>query len=121
MCHIVLARGGKLLLASASLLALAGCGDATSPVDDEVPATEMAIATSDPSLSDPLTSPATDEPTAETSPEPVAKSVLTPSAEEAAPTPAATPVPTAAPDADPHAGHDMSTMSDEEMKAMGHE
>ena len=36
----------------------------------------------------------------------------------AAPVPA--PAPTGTPVNDPHAGHDMSTMSDEDMKAMGH-
>lgn len=123
MRHTVFARGGKSLLASACVLALAACNDTTAPVNEDVTATEMAVATSEPSLTEPLASPAMDEPAAETSAEPVTRSVPTPSAGKAAPTPAATPVSTAAatPGADPHAGHDMSTMSDEEMKALGHD
>ena len=45
-----------------------------------------------------------------------------PSARSTMPAPVATPTATtsATPAADPHAGHDMSTMSDEQMKGMGH-
>ncbi|WP_144400833.1 hypothetical protein [Novosphingobium sp. MBES04] len=116
------AFAGKSLLASALLLPLAACGDAAAPVEEKTPAADSISATPAPVASEPVTE-LVAEPTDDT---PVAASVPTrtpaPSARKAAPAPVATPTPTAAatPAADPHAGHDMSTMSDEDMKAMGH-
>lgn len=121
-----LAFAGKSLLASALLLPLAACGDAAAPVEEETPAAEAAMATPAPVASEPVTEPIS-KPTSDVS---VAASVTqaattrapAPSARSTMPAPVATPTATtsATPAADPHAGHDMSTMSDEQMKGMGH-
>ncbi|MFI8666400.1 hypothetical protein ACIGGE_08195 [Qipengyuania sp. NPDC077410] len=120
------AFAGKSLLASALLLPLAACGDAAAPEDEETQATEAAIATPAPDASEAVTEPVSertsDASVAASSPQPATTSAPAPSARKGAPAPVATPTPTGAetPAPDPHAGYDMSTMSDEDMKAMGH-
>lgn len=121
-----LAFAGKSLLAPALLLPLAACGDAAAPVDEDTQAAEAAVATPAPvaseAVTEPVSEPTSDVPVAASSPQPATTSAPAPSARKVAPAPAATPTPTTAATAvaDPHAGHDMSTMSDEDMKAMGH-
>jgi hypothetical protein len=120
------AFAGKSLLASTLLLPLAACGDAAAPVEEKTPAADSISATPAPVASEPVTElvaePTDDTPVAASVPQPATPRTPAPSARKAAPAPVATPTPTAAatPPADPHAGHDMSTMSDEDMKAMGH-
>jgi len=120
------AFAAKSLFAPALLLPLAACGDAAAPVDEETPAAEAAVATPVPvaseAVTEPVSEPPSDAPVAASSPRPATASVPAPSARKVAPEPVASPTPTATatPAADPHAGHDMSTMSDEDMKAMGH-
>ncbi|MBX7482048.1 hypothetical protein [Qipengyuania qiaonensis] len=125
-----LAFAGKSLLAPALLLPLAACGEAAAPVEEETPAAEAAAATPAPvaseaiseAVTEPVSEPRSDAPVAASSPQTVTTSAPAPSARKVAPAAVATPTPTATatPAADPHAGHDMSTMSDEDMKAMGH-
>jgi len=121
-----LAFAGKSLLASALLLPLAACGDAAAPVEEETPAGDTVIATPAPVASEPVTElvaePTNETPVAASVPQPTTTRTPAPSARKATPAPVATPTPTAAatPAADPHAGHDMSTMSDEDMNPMGH-
>jgi len=117
-----LALAGKSLLASALLLPLAACGDAGAPVEEKTPAAHSISGTPAPVASEPVTELVAeltdDTPVAASVPQPATTSAPAPSARKAASAPVATPTPTAA--ADPHASHDMSTMSDEEMKAMEH-
>jgi len=121
-----LALAGKSLLASALLLPLAACDDAAAPVEEETPAAEAAVATPAPvaseAVSEPVAEPNNDTAVAGSVPQPATTRTPAPYARKATPAPVATPTPTAAatPAADPHAGHDMSTMSDEDMKAMEH-
>lgn len=123
MRPVIFAFAGKLLVVPACLLTLAGCGDAASPIDDDAPAAETAIATPVPTELAVATTPATDEPVAASSQAPVPRAAPAPSAQKATPAPVGTPepTPTATAAADPHAGHDMSNMSDEDMKSMGHD
>ena len=124
------AFAAKSLLAPALLLPLAACGEAAAPVEEETPAAETAAATPAPvaseaiseAVTEPVSEPRSDAPVAASSPQPATTSAPAPSARKVAPAPVATPTPTAAatPAAGPHAGHDMTTMSDEDMKAMGH-
>ena len=117
---------GKSLLASALLLPLAACGDAATSVEEKTPAANSINATTAPvaseAVTEPVSEPRSDVPVAASSPHSATTSAPAPSARKVAPVPVAIPTPTAAatPAADPHAGHDMSTMSDEDMKAMGH-
>ena len=116
---------GKSTLAAAFLLPLAACGDAAAPVEEETPAADEVIAAPAPVVSEavtePVSEPTSDVPVAASVPQPATTRAPAPPARKTAPAPVATPTPTAAatPAADPHAGHDMSTMSDEDMKAMG--
>lgn len=127
MRPVTSAFAGKLLVVPACLLTLAGCGDPATPVDDGSPAAETAIATPAPTKLEAAATPATDEPVAASSqlppPSSSPSSSASSSARKVSPVTAATPAPTptATAAADPHAGHDMSEMSDENMKAMGHE
>ena len=120
------AFAGKSLLAPALLLALAACGDSTAPVEEETPAAEAAVATPAPvafePVAEPVSEPTTDAPVAELVQQPASTRAPTKGQRRTTPAPVATPTPTATatPAADPHAGHDMSTMSDEQMKQMGH-
>ena len=115
---------GKLSVAPALLLALAACGDAAAPVEEETPVAEAAVATPVPVASEPVIEPVTepnsDVPVAVPSPQPAPARSPASSVRETAPAPVAIPTATATPAADPHAGHDMSAMSDEQMKEMGH-
>ena len=122
MRPVTLAFAGKLLVVPSCLLTLAACGDPATPVDDRAPAAETAIATPAPTEPEVAATPATDEPVAAPIQAPSPSSAPSASARKASPAPVATPVPTptATAASDPHAGHDMSNMSEEDMKAMGH-
>ncbi|MHA6317635.1 hypothetical protein ACXYN8_08245 [Altererythrobacter sp. CAU 1778] len=120
------AFAAKSLIAPVLLLALAACGDAAAPVDEETSPAEAAITTPVPAASEPVAAPVVepseDAPVAGSSAEPASSRAEAPAARDAALAPVAPPTPTttATPAADPHAGHDMSTMSDEQMNEMGH-
>lgn len=118
-----LAFAAKSLLVPACLLTLAGCGDAAASVKEETPTAQAVIASpaSATAVSEPAIALTIDEPVAALSPQPSPTRAPAPDAGMAACAPPATPTPTATPTTDPHAGHDMSTKSNEEMKAMGHE
>ena len=92
------------LAALGTLALLSACGKGERPV------TELAA------------EPTNETPSAASGLQPATTRTPAPSARKTAPAPvpAPTPTATATPAADPHAGHDMSTMSDEDMKAMGH-
>ena len=117
---------GKSLVVPALLLALAACGDAATPVEEQTPAAEAAVGFLAPVASEPVTvpvsEPTTDAPVAELVQQPAGTPAPAPTPRRTTPAPVATPTPTASatPAADPHAGHDMSAMSDEQMNAMGH-
>lgn len=121
------AFAAKSLLAPALLLPLAACGDAAAPVDEETRAADEVIAAPAPIVAEAVTEPVSertsDLPVTASVPQPATTRAPAPPARKTTPAPVATPAPTAAatPAADPHAGHDMSTMSDEDMKAMGHD
>ncbi|MCV0383699.1 MAG: hypothetical protein K5799_09605 [Erythrobacter sp.] len=121
-----LAFAGKSLVVPALLLALAACGDAATLVEEQTPAAEAAVATPAPVASEPVTEPVSkptiDEPVAELVQHPATTRAPAPAPRRTTPAPVATPTPTATttPAADPHAGHDMTAMSDEKMKEMGH-
>lgn len=121
MRPVTFAFAGKLLVVPACLLTLAGCGDPATQVDDGAPAAETAIATPTPTELEVAATPATDEPVAVSSQAPSPSSTPTASARKANPAPVATPAPTptATAAADPHAEHDMSDMSEEDMKSKG--
>jgi|TARA_R100000501_G_scaffold18455_1_gene39053 hypothetical protein len=123
MRPVIFAFAGKLLVVPACLLTLAGCGDAASPIDDDAPAAETAIATPAPTELEVAAMPATDESVAASSQASAPSAGPAPSARKATQAPVATPAPTptASAAADPHAEHDMSNMSDEDMKSMGHD
>ena len=123
MRPVTLAFARKLLVVPACLLTLVGCGDPATPVDDVAPAAETAIPAPAPTEPEVAATAAIDEPIAVPSQTPSSSSAPTASARKASPAPVATPAPTptATAAADPHAGHDMSNMSDEDMKAMGHD
>lgn len=123
MRPVTLAFAGKLLVVPACLLTLAACGDPATPVDDGAPAAVTSIATPAPIEPEVAATPATDEPIAVPTQAPSPSSSSTTSARKASPAAVATPAPTptATDAADPHAGHDMSNMSEEDMKAMGHD
>lgn len=123
MRPVTLAFAGKLFVVPSCLLALAACGDPATPVDDGAPAVETTIATPAPIEPEVAATPATDEPIAVPTQAPSPSSAPIASARKANPAPVATPAPTptATAAADPHAGHDMSNMSEEDMKAMGHD
>ena len=121
-----LAFAAKSSVVPALLLALAACGDAATPVEEQTPAAEAAVATPTPVASEPVaepvSEPTTDAPVAELVQQPASTRAPAKGQRRTTPAPVATPTPTATatPAADPHAGHDMSTMSDEQMKQMGH-
>ena len=123
MRPVIFAFAGKLLVVPACLLTLAACGDPATPVEDGAPAAETSITTPAPIEPDVAATPATDEPIAVPAQTPSPSSAPTASARKANPAPVATPVPTptATAAADPHAGHDMSNMSEEDMKSMEHD
>lgn len=123
MRPVTFAFAGKLLVVPAGLLTLAGCGDSATPVDDEAPAAETAIVTPAPTEPEVAATPAKDVPVAVPTQAPSPSAAPSASARKASPAPVATPAPTptAKGAADPHAGHDMSNMSEEDMKAMGHD
>ena len=123
MRPVTLAFAGKLLVVPSCLLTLAACGDPEMPVDDGAPAAETTIASPAATKPEVTATPATDEPIAVPTQAPSPSSSPTASARKASPSPVATPAPapTATAAADPHAGHDMSNMSEEDMKTMGHD
>ncbi len=136
---------GGLLAGSVAALLLSACGEATTPSPQENPAAEVSATPVEnaelvegtteavKAEQDPVAT-AREEPARNQSsdvPEPVKTSKPAQTKQtnaEAPPTPLKKPEAKtdAAPEAkpvpakDPHAGHDMSGMSDEEMKAMGH-
>lgn len=111
---------------------LAACGDAADSASRQASASEVAIDT-------PAEIPATrndagnattvsDDPVAAVAPEPATgRTAAAPSTKPQGSTMpgapaqmAPSPTPSAPASTNPHAGHDMTTMSDEDMKAMGH-
>lgn len=115
-----------------AVVSLAACGDAADSASRQASASEAAIDT-------PAEIPATrndaghaatviDDPLATVAPEPAAgRTAAAPSTKPqgskmpGAPAQMApSPTPSAPASTNPHAGHDMTTMSDEDMKAMGH-
>ncbi|WP_369026937.1 hypothetical protein [Qipengyuania sp. RANM35] len=123
MRPVTIAFAGKLLVVPTCLLTLAGCGDPATAVDDVAPAAETAIASPAATEHEVAGTAEIDEPVAAPTQTASPSSAPTASARKASPAPAATPAPTptATAAADPHAGHDMSNMSEEDMKAMGHD
>ena len=123
MRPVTLAFAGKLLVVPACLLTLAACGDPATPVEDGGPAAEASIATPAPIEPEVAATSSMDEPIAVPTQAPSPRSAPTASARKASPAPVATSAltPTATAAADPHAGHDMSNMSEEDMKTMGHD
>lgn len=125
-----LASAGKAMLASALLLPLAACDDTAPPVEEETPTADAGIATPDSTGSETnaelIAEAKNDTPVVASVPQPSTTRTPAPSTGKATSAPVATPTPpptsttAATPAADPHAGHDMSTMSEEDMKAMGH-
>ncbi len=132
MCKLNLTRAALYGIMPAAVLALAGCDGTSAPVPEEAPATETALKAPvaaptesvplDNSTGDVSASATTSQPETLPSRKPAAVALKPPTA--ASPAPAASPKPRPSPtptvSADPHAGHDMSTMSDEDMKQMGH-
>lgn len=125
MQHRFFPHAVKSLLFPALLLGLAGCDEASAPAADAAPEATVVEAPASP-----VDMPAPAAPQADVSPAAEPGVTAAPKAAPA-PQPAARPKPSAAPapaekapaetaPADPHAGHDMSEMSDDEMKAMGH-
>ena len=132
MHKLGLIRAALFGIGPVAALALAGCDKTSAPVPEGTPATETAIEASVAVSSETVpTDNATGNVRASATPsEPAAAPSRTPAAvapklpKAASPAPAASPKPRPSPtptvSADPHAGHDMSTMSDEDMKQMGH-
>lgn len=123
MRPVTRAFAGKLLVVPCCLLMLTACGDPATPGDDGASEADTAIASPAPTEPEVAATAAIDEPIAVPTQSPSPSSAPTASARKASPAPAATPAPTptATAAADPHAGHDMSNMSEEDMKAMGHD
>lgn len=132
MRKLNLTRAALFGIMPVAVLALAGCDKTSAPVPDGTPASETAIEApvavsaetvpTDNATGNVSASATTSEPAAAPSRRPAVVVPKLPKAAPPAPTPAASPRPRPSPtvSADPHAGHDMSTMSDEDMKQMGH-
>lgn len=131
MCKLNLTRAALFGIMPVAVLALAGCDKTSAPVPDGTPASEAAIEApvavsaetvpTDNATGNMSASATTSERAAAPSRTPAIVAPKPPKA--APPAPAASPRPRPSPtptvSADPHAGHDMSTMSDEDMKQMG--
>lgn len=127
-----LKHGALAGILSLAVVSLAACGDVADSASRQASASEVAIDT-------PAEIPATrndagnattvsDDPVATVAPEPATgRTAAAPSRKPqdstmpGAPAQMApSPTPSAPASTNPHAGHDMTTMSDEDMKAMGH-
>ena len=126
MQHHFFPHAVKSLLLPALVLGLAGCDEASTPAPDTAP--EAPLVEAPAAAPDEAPAPAAPEVDAAPAADPGVKAVSEPAP---AAQPAARPKPSTSPapaerapaetePADPHAGHDMSEMSDDEMKAMGH-
>ncbi|MGN3974143.1 hypothetical protein [Tsuneonella sp. SYSU-LHT278] len=124
MSSSAVSRAGKLLLVPAIIAMLAGCDSPAEQAAGDPPAAEEITAVPAPETAAASTETETAMPAAPSTaasarpaaaPDPAATKAAAPRA-AAKPSPAAT----AAPATDPHAGHDMSTMSEKDMKKMGH-
>src|SRR3546814_16823688 len=113
---------GRALLSLALLFWLASFGDAAARVEEETPAAETVVATPATVAAEPVTElaaePTNETPSAASGLQPATTRTRAPSARKTAPAPvpAPTPTATATPAADPHAGHDVPTMSDDNMQ-----
>lgn len=140
MKQIIFERARTAGVLSFLVMSLAACGSspdaaaeqpAGNTTDPVAPAPSVVTTTATPSpieTTAPAETPAVTRPSpmeTETRPEPVPAKTSSSTRRGSQRTPSTAPAPvptsTSSPATDPHAGHDMSTMSDEEMKAMGHD
>lgn len=126
MSSSAFSRTGKLLLVPAFMGTLAGCGSSAEPAAGDHPAadeitavlaSETAVASTETETALPAAPSTAASARPAAAPVPASTKAAAP---RAAAKPSSAPAATAAPAADPHAGHDMSTMSEEDMKKMGH-